>query len=69
MLANISTEDAENAEVLLRTDAKTASVTVTKGSRITKEQKIPVISGDGEYKKIVIPCIPITGTALVVPEA
>lgn len=68
MAANMSTEDATDIHLLLKTNADRLFVTVTKGSKITKTNVLQTQMEANGYRAIIIPEIPICGTALITEE-
>ena len=64
-IANTAMEDAENIELLLKTDADKIDVTISKGAKISREETITFAKDENGYKTFVIPEIPMLGTALI----
>jgi len=64
-LANISMEDAEAPELLIKTKQESLLVTITKGSRIVCRKTMLATEERDGYRLLRLPEIPITGTALI----
>ena len=66
--ANTATEPAENISICIKTNVKKAAVTISSGSKITKQNIICAAGTQNGYSEFIIPEIPIIGTALITIE-